>query len=548
MKKEYWTLGLIFILALVLRIVNLSSLPPSLNWDEVSHGYNAYSILKTGMDEWGQSFPLANFRAYGDYPLPLYMYLSMPGILLFGLNEFSIRLPSAILGSLLVVVIFFLTKRISKNSLAGIMAALLVALSPWSIFTSRQVLQATPAIFFMTLGVYLFLKGVEELKRLWLILGVVSLGLSAYAYHNTRILAPVFFLILILIYRQVFLKYKKLLLQILVVGALFFVPLVYIVLSPQGSARAAWVEIVDQGAINQIDELRGKSLLPAVASRLMYNKITYSGVILTKNYLGYFNPLYLGFDGGTQYQFSIPYFGIIYPIELPFFYLGLAVLLLSLPRLTKQQRVLIAWLFIGALPAAITRDPSQVVRSMTMMPPLYVVTIYGFVTAFTFLQKKGAFSGKCFIALFLIILAIFFGRYYYNYWNIYPKEYSSAWQYGYKQAITYIAENQDKYAEIFITKKYGEPHEFLLFYMKYDPNMYRTDPNLVRYEKSSWFWVDSFAKYRFVNDWEVKEKVKCPSPAKCLLVTSPGNYPVHARILQSIYFLDRKVAFDIVEL
>ena len=59
---------IIVILAACLRLVALAWNPASLNWDEVSHGYNAYSILMTGKDEWGQLFPLTNFRAYGDYP------------------------------------------------------------------------------------------------------------------------------------------------------------------------------------------------------------------------------------------------------------------------------------------------------------------------------------------------------------------------------------------------------------------------------------------------------------------------------------------------
>jgi hypothetical protein len=77
---------LILAVAALARILFLSSNPPSLNWDEVSHGYNAYSILKTGRDEWGRLFPLSNFRAYGDYPLALNLYLTIPFIATLGLN------------------------------------------------------------------------------------------------------------------------------------------------------------------------------------------------------------------------------------------------------------------------------------------------------------------------------------------------------------------------------------------------------------------------------------------------------------------------------
>ncbi|PIV02180.1 glycosyl transferase, partial [Candidatus Shapirobacteria bacterium CG03_land_8_20_14_0_80_40_19] len=64
MKRAF--LILIILLSLFLRIYCLQEVPPSLNWDEISHGYNAYSILKTGKDEWGKTFPLI-FQAYGDF-------------------------------------------------------------------------------------------------------------------------------------------------------------------------------------------------------------------------------------------------------------------------------------------------------------------------------------------------------------------------------------------------------------------------------------------------------------------------------------------------
>ncbi|KKR58602.1 MAG: hypothetical protein UT96_C0002G0005 [Candidatus Woesebacteria bacterium GW2011_GWC2_40_30] len=99
MKKIFYPviLGLIVALAFFLRIYKVTSIPPSLNWDEVSIGYNAYSILKTSKDEWGVKFPL-NFKSYGEYKLPAQIYASIPGIAVFGLNEFGVRITPVIYG------------------------------------------------------------------------------------------------------------------------------------------------------------------------------------------------------------------------------------------------------------------------------------------------------------------------------------------------------------------------------------------------------------------------------------------------------------------
>ncbi|EKD95597.1 MAG: hypothetical protein ACD_24C00433G0001, partial [uncultured bacterium] len=62
MLHRYKTLTILLLIVLLggaLRFYQLASVPPSLARDEVSVGYNAYSILKTGKDEYGRIFPLS---------------------------------------------------------------------------------------------------------------------------------------------------------------------------------------------------------------------------------------------------------------------------------------------------------------------------------------------------------------------------------------------------------------------------------------------------------------------------------------------------------
>ena len=139
--KNKILLILIIILAFVVRVLQINSFPPSLNWDEASLGYNAYSILKTGRDEWGSRWPLI-FRAYGDYKLPVYIYLSIPFIAIFGLNALSIKLISIISGTVLVYIVYLTVKKLSKSQKIALVSALLIAFSPWSIFLSRIALEA----------------------------------------------------------------------------------------------------------------------------------------------------------------------------------------------------------------------------------------------------------------------------------------------------------------------------------------------------------------------------------------------------------------------
>src|SRR5437773_2571614 len=105
-NKLFILLGII-LLAILLRFYQLGNNPPSIDWDEASTGYNAYSILKTGKDEYGNFLPLS-FRSFDDYKPPVYIYLTVPSVAVFGLTEFAVRLPAAIIGVLAVLVIYFL--------------------------------------------------------------------------------------------------------------------------------------------------------------------------------------------------------------------------------------------------------------------------------------------------------------------------------------------------------------------------------------------------------------------------------------------------------
>ncbi|HRS23198.1 MAG TPA: phospholipid carrier-dependent glycosyltransferase, partial [Candidatus Woesebacteria bacterium] len=126
---------LILLLAAFLRLYQLDKFPVSLNWDEISHSYNAYSILKTGKDQWGTKMPIFNFRAYGDYPTTLNMYLTIPWVKFLGLNAWSTRLPSAICGIVIVIFAYLITESLLKNKLISLSVMFLAAISPWTLFT-----------------------------------------------------------------------------------------------------------------------------------------------------------------------------------------------------------------------------------------------------------------------------------------------------------------------------------------------------------------------------------------------------------------------------
>ncbi|MBI2268197.1 MAG: phospholipid carrier-dependent glycosyltransferase [Candidatus Blackburnbacteria bacterium] len=566
-RNSFALLFLIVIFGLGLRLYNISDVPPSLNWDEVSHGYNAYSILRTGRDEWGKQFPVTNFRAYGDYPLPLNLYFLIPSVAVFGLTEFGIRFPHVILGTLTIISSFFLAYGVARRRVVGFLVALLVAIEPWYVFPSRFVLQSNMSVFLIITSMALFFN--REKHRIFLPLAAFLLGLTLFAYHSTRIFSPLLLLAVIFIYRpDLFkcLKKESVLSMILWgVASVFFLSLPVILLNNEARARANWVFLIDQGAVNKIIESRSNSHLPPILVKAVYNRPVYFIKAFSQRYVEYFSPEFLFYKGGTHYQFSVPDTGLLYKINLPFFYLGLFCIICAALKRKKDYIFVTVWFLLAPIPASITQEHFAVLRSTTFLPLPQLSVALGFLFGLDLIKRKfgrGEVSGKVAVTLYVALLLIELEGYLTVLFTEYNQKYSWAWQYGYKQVAEYAKQRYGNYDKFIVTKKYGEPHEFFLFYLHYDPRKYMNDLGTVRYFKSDWYWVDGFDKFYFLNDWNVVGDtgtdggtefvlesggtVDCRM-LRCLMITSPGNYPLGWRLVETIYFLDGKTAFEILE-
>lgn len=546
---EHRWLVLILVVSGILRFYRLTDTPPALNWDEVSHGYNAYSIIKTGRDEWGEIFP-AIFRAYGDYKLPVYIYTTAVSVYALGLNALAVRLPSVIAGILSVYFTYKLAKELfsgKKYKYLPVVAALLVAVEPWSLFLSRGAFEANLSLALIVSGVYFFVRGVKKPEVLPY--SVLLFGISVWTYNSARVFVPLFVLFLIYLYKldlyKNFSKYKRYFLAALLILVLFLKPMFVQLTSSEGQARHGKVAILDSGAIEEINQARNTSSLSPFLSRVAHNKATKFASEFARNWTKHYSGDYLFFEGGSHFQFSIPGRGLIYYLNAPFLLLGVFLLL---KERSRRSLLILGWFFFGSIPSAITAEAPHVLRSITMLPAPMIITAYGLVKFITFLENKYLkignwklkISSRTISVIYLAILGLFLVNYLSMYFGKYREEYSWSWQYGYEQVVDYAKENYELYDKIVITKKYGEPHEFFLFFWPWEPSDYINDPELIRFGQSDWFWVDRFDKFYFVNDWQINEEgtgnymfnlesggvVDCLRGVyNCLLVTSPGNVP-----------------------
>lgn len=529
MTKHKILFFIILLIASFFRFWQIDKLPPSLNWDEISHGYNSYSLLNTGRDQWGQSWPIFNFRAYGDYPLALNLYLTMPFISLLGLNALSIRLPAAILSTLFCVGVYLLIRLILKSRSLSLIGFTIACFSPWTFFPSRAVFQSNLAQFFLLYGIVFFYLFKDKSNKL--IYSSIFFGLSMYSYHNTRLVAPIIFFFLYFLFK----KFNKKNIFSIFLFLIFAIPNLINLFASPSLARNRWVGIINPISINVINEQRRIFEGPYLLNIAAHNKVVYFSTTFLQNIIEFLNPITIFFKGSQNYQFNPPNSPLIFPIFLPFFYLGFIYLLINFNK-TKNYLFIVFSFFVTLIPAALTTGDFPSIRLTIATPFYYLFIIYGF---WLISQKT---KGYLVPSVIILTLTLFFQ--YFQFYSQYAKTYASSWQYGYESMVSYLKNVYPQYDHIFITKKYGEPHEFILFYWPWDSALYQKDSNLSTNFHSDWYWVDAFDKFVFLNDWEIKDR---SIPPKSLLITSPSNYPlVGSNLEDTLFYPNNTPVFDIV--
>ena len=213
MKKTTYILIITVFIAAFLRFWQLGQIPPSLSWDEVAWGYNAYSLGISGKDEFGKFLPHEYLESYGDFKPPVYAYLDILPVKIFGLTEFAVRFPSAFFGTFTILLTFFLVREIfgtkkDKGDILGLIAAGILAVSPWHIMLSRAAFEANVSTFFIGMGVLFFVVAVK--RNMWFLsISILSFMVSIYTFNSPRIVAPLLVLMLSIGFYKVLWKNKK---------------------------------------------------------------------------------------------------------------------------------------------------------------------------------------------------------------------------------------------------------------------------------------------------------------------------------------------------
>ncbi len=484
-KYEFFILIIILFFSTALRFINLDKIPAGLYVDEASIGFNAYSILKTGKDEYGKPFPIF-FRSFATFQSPLYVYLATIPIYLFGLNMFSVRFISALSGVCLVLITYLFVKKsqIKNNTNLALLSALVLGLSPWAIFQSRVAVESNLALTIFILSLYLFLLSFK--KIVYFIPASAILALSSYAYPGERVLSFIFLPLIIFCFKKYFLNNKKFVLAGILIFLLICLPQLLLLTSPGFLRRFDTQGFVQDQVFNKFG---GDFREIPVAGKYLY-----IGRKFIAQYVSSYSPRNLFFNPEDQLFRSMPnmstfYFWMVIPFTL-------GIKQLWEKRSSSTFLLIILVIIFGSIPAAITNDPFYTLRMLPMLWGISILISFGIFYLIATLQLKFI---QYLVAIFLFTTSCL--MFYSSYFIIFKNDRSYAFGYPYYKLAQDSEKTKDK-KFILSTEIYDAPYILMAFYKSLNPiKMQQQSSNILI---KNYYTDITFNKYRTIDNVNVK--------------------------------------------
>ena len=560
MKKyiPLFVLGISIFLAILTRFYKLGDAPSGLYLDEAAQGYNAYSILKTGKDEFGKSFPIV-FRSFTDFKTPIYIYLIVPLIPIFGLTKFTVRFPSFLFSIFTLPILYLLLKEITPKKYAfqlSLLTTFLLSISPWHILFGRTNFECNVALFFFLTGLYFFYLGLKKPKVL--LLSVIFFAIAIPSYHAQRIFTPLMVILLFFRHREKLLakSHKNYLLICTFVVFILLLPTLSVAATPGFVVRATGLNIFSH--TRQLPA----GFLDTYSGPLGFF-INGSWFLTVREflslYVSYFSSRNMFILGDSGLRSSFPDLSTFFLWQFPFYLYGLFKIIKN-KDLGELRFITISMLLFSPLPAAVTRDPYSTIRSLQMVIPLLIIISLGIIESYQMLKKYIILRLKLMKMSFYVFTAFFisvavvtysFARLYSS--VIILNEYYRAeeWNYGFEQIAATI-QKLDQNFPVVVDNSRTEPYSQLLFFMKFDPETYQKE----NFEVSLSEYYTNMGRNktkrigRIVTrpiDWEKDLSVEQYLVGDSLSISYEQIERHNLNLINEIKFPDGRVAFLVVK-
>jgi hypothetical protein len=542
MKKSFFLLVIILFNAFILRITFLTEYPEGFYQNEASWGYNAYSLLETGKDEYGKFMPIV-LESFGDYKMALHAYILIPFILMLGLNEFTIRFSTVLISLLSLILSYLIVRKLTKNNKVALLSLFILSILPWHIVFSRIGNETMTALCLFLSSGFVFLEWLENKKLLLLVCSVILQILSVLTYYSVWI--PTIFSVGM--YFFYVLKEKKIDFNFIPLMFIVFLPLVVIIFSykSSGSERLKQINIFQNiGAQPLLEEQirEDQKNFPYYFTRIFHNKLSFYPFFIIKNYFNTLNINFLFFDGDYSEQvYKVPFNGVLYSVFLPVLIIGIIILITEVKIHLKI--LIISFIIIGFMGNAISVFGSESQRTLISSLAFSILITYGIIKF-----HKLSIYNKYIKAIFFLFFIIFLYQIAdFNHQYFWHSNHNKPWyrNFGEKEMIQTIADLGQRYEKIVITGNTSS-YIYYYFYNRIDPKIAQKEALEMLNNKDKDALLHRY-RNRFGNNLIMP--LDCPSAGKIgvLYVCRGNRIPKNSKIIKTIYFKDFQPAYIFIE-
>ncbi len=478
-NRSSWVwIGVVILLALVVRFVRLDKVPAGLYYDEIDLGYQVRSLLTTGKDYRGGVSPFF-LRSFNTDKTPLPIYFSVLPSLLFQSPEYQVRAGAAFAGVMVVILAMLLAYQLTGKKMASVITGLVFAFSPWQIQFSRMAFEAIFMLMIFLASISVFLYWQSSKKRWAFFLSAVLLGLNIYTYRTMSLFSPLIVIVLLIIYFREF--WKEGIVRIatwLIIFSAMTLPFIYstTIASPD-QTRIGQISVFSDPT-TPIKIIRGREVdsndfgNPEIGkksvwwARFFHNKAVSYLTAFGSNYYQNFSSDFLFLTGDPNGRHSPSNSGELLFVDAIGLLIGLGVVFTRTKH--KKYRLLVALLVLAPVPSDLTIDgANHASRLMTLAGPLLLIVGLGYTEIFTWLEKNKKFRLGIPILFLVWLTAVVF--YLQNYFVHYPIESAKQFGYGYKQAIQKISILKNQYKLVRLTRLNDVPMLYYFFWSNTPP-------------------------------------------------------------------------------
>lgn len=475
----------IIIVAAAARLVCLDSAPPGINQDEAVHAWDAWCLLKTGMDHGGSRWPVfcESFGPRESHAAP-FVFLLIPFQALLGINVWSTRLPAALSGILAVALAYVFVSRFA-NRRTALVAALLLAISPWHVHLSRLALEVSIAPTLLLAGLVLMCFGAvhsedaapSRLRWGYLLLGGFVLGMAFWTYNAYRVFVPAFLFASVVLswsrIRTVWTSRDRLRVGA-IAGIGFIVGAAPFLVACFSTPEKAWGRAKSEFILS-----KSASMAEGVAQ-------------MVRTYGRQLSPSFLFTTGDPSLVQSVPGHGQLYVVVGVLMAAGLYAAIRQW-KAFPLGRVVVVWILLAPIPASMTSLSSgHALRAATVIPAYEILAAIGLTWVLDQSARWNAGGRLALRAVLAIALIGSASRFGYMFFVDYPVKAGPSFWEEYRPLFADVAARQKDYDVVLLSPSECPQNGTLyLFYTAADPRTFFETPKRYWHGKD---W-DSLVQY-----------------------------------------------------